>query len=123
MDIQQRLKNSLQLLPAMSGLTHDFYRYPARFPATFAREIIHEFSQRGDCVFDPFMRGGTAIVEALASGRSAVGIDINSLAHFITTVKTTPLKFTDLQTVIQWAQHFHVQRLRSVSQALQRWQW
>jgi hypothetical protein len=44
---------------------------------------------------DPFMGGETVIVEALASGRSTVGIDINSLAHFITTVKTTPLSQED----------------------------
>jgi hypothetical protein len=52
---------------------------------------------------DPFMGGGTSIVEALASGRSAVGIDINSLAHFITTVKTTPLGQGDYEDIIHWA--------------------
>lgn len=105
-DIQRRLYSSLQSLPTVSGLTHEFYRYPARFPATFAREVIHQFSQVGDCILDPFMGGGTAIVEAVASGRSAIGVDINSLAHFITTVKTTPLHPRDKDAIFQWAQYF-----------------
>lgn len=37
------------------------------------------------------MGGGTTIVEALAGGRRAIGSDPNSLATFITRVKTTPL--------------------------------
>jgi hypothetical protein len=34
------------------------------------------------------MGGGTVIVEAVALGRKAIGIDLNSLAHFVATVKT-----------------------------------
>ena len=40
-------------------------------------------------MYDPFMGGGTTIVEASALGRRAVGTDINSLAVFLTEVKTT----------------------------------
>lgn len=37
------------------------------------------------------MGGGTAIVEGLAEGRLAVGVDLNPLAHFVTCVKTAQL--------------------------------
>ena len=40
------------------GLTHNFYRYPARFSPVFARTIIERFSEPGDVVLDPFMGGG-----------------------------------------------------------------
>ncbi len=80
----------------VSGYTHNFYRYPARFSPLFVREVIRQYSRRGQVVLDPFMGGGTAIVEAMAMGRRAVGVDLNSLAHFVTTVKTTPLTKVDL---------------------------
>jgi hypothetical protein len=50
--------------------------------------VIKEFTQPGDWVYDPFMGGGTTLVEAIASGRHAVGTDISSLSVFISRVKT-----------------------------------
>lgn len=73
----------------VSGLTHNFYRYPARFSPKFVRAAIESFSEPGDLVLDPFMGGGTTVVEALALGRNAIGTDISSLAVFIAEVKTT----------------------------------
>jgi hypothetical protein len=69
-----------------------------------AREIINQFSLPGDIVFDPFMGGGTSIVEALAAGRQAIGIDINSLAVFVTKAKTTPLSPRDEILILGWTQ-------------------
>lgn len=48
------------------------------------------------------MGGGTTIVEAAASGRLAVGTDLNELAHFVTRVKTTPLSDQDVSEVRRW---------------------
>jgi DNA modification methylase len=69
----------------------------------FARAAIEAFSQPGDLVLDPFMGGGTTLVEALASGRGAVGTDTSELAAFISHVKTTPLSEHDLGVVHSWA--------------------
>ncbi len=49
------------------------------------------------------MGGGTTIVEALASGRRAVGIDIDSLAAFVTETKTLNLKDTEVTAIRRWA--------------------
>jgi hypothetical protein len=87
----------------ISGSTHNFYRYPARFSPLFVREVIRQYSSHGHTVIDPFMGGGTTIVEALSLGRKAIGLDINSLAHFVTTVKTTPLSENDLSVLEKWS--------------------
>jgi len=84
------------------GSTHTFYRYPARFSPQFARAVIERFSQPGDCVLDPFMGGGTSIVEALRTGRAAIGIDLNALACFVASVKTTPLSENDHDRILHW---------------------
>ncbi len=89
----------------VAGHTHSFYRYPARFSPQFARAAIDFFSRPGDTVLDPFMGGGTAAVEALVSGRRFVGCDINSLAAFVTRVKTTPLTKPDADLLAAWAKN------------------
>jgi len=85
------------------GLTHSFYRYPARFSPLFARTAIKAFTQPGDLVLDPFVGGGTTLVEACVLGRHAIGADISELAVFVTRVKTTPLSDEDLSTIHGWA--------------------
>src|SRR5437764_15353798 len=75
----------------VSGWTHNFYRYPARFSPRFAAAAIQCFSKPSELILDPYMGGGTAVVESIAAGRRVVGNDLNSLAAFITKVKTTML--------------------------------
>ena len=87
----------------VKGLTHGFYLYPARFPPEIARSVISNFSRPGDAVLDPFMGGGTSIVEGLAQGRRMLGVDVNALAHFVTSVRTTPLSSADKTMLLEWA--------------------
>jgi len=74
---------------ASASSTHGFYHYPARFSPEIARAVIEACTAPDDWIMDPFMGGGTTVVEALAAGRRVAGIDINSLAHFIAAVRTT----------------------------------
>ena len=87
-----------------SGSTHHFYHYPARFAPAVAREVINGFSSKGDWVLDPFMGGGTTIIEGLALGRKLIGIDINALAHFVTSVRTRPISSEDEEVIRRWGQ-------------------
>lgn len=87
----------------VSGITHNFYRYPARFSPEFASTAINQFSKPGDLIFDPYMGGGTTLVEAMTSGRKAIGSDLNSLAVFVAKVKTTPLKPGEIKNIREWA--------------------
>ena len=107
-DAQNRLVELLQSRHPVEGFTHNFYRYPARFAPEFAREVIMQFSSEGDCVLDAFMGGGTTIVEAISTGRTALGTDINPLAHFVATVKTTPLSSRDQERILVWAEGLSV---------------
>ena len=87
----------------VSGLTHDIYRYPARFSPVFARAAIELFTEPGDTILDPFLGGSTSLVEALASGRHAVGTDINQLSIFLGRVKTLLVSEKDLESLRVWA--------------------
>jgi len=82
---------------------HSFYKYPARFSPSFAREAIKAFTEVGDTVVDPFCGGGTSLVEAISLGRRAAGFDISSLAVFLSRIKTTPLSVHDTREILLWA--------------------
>ncbi len=87
----------------VSGTTHTFYKYPARFSPLFARAAIEIFTSPGDVVLDPFMGGGTTLVEGCLAGRYVIGADINELAVFLAQVKTTLFSTYDLTAVYNWA--------------------
>jgi DNA modification methylase len=87
----------------VEGLTHCHYKYPARFSPEFVGATIEALSDPSDVVLDPYMGGGTTIVEALARGRQAIGCDLNSLSVFVTKVKTTTLSHRDTFELTEWA--------------------
>src|SRR5689334_12828291 len=99
----ERLLEAINFTGVVSGLTHDFYRYPARFSPLVARAAIECFTKPGDTILDPFSGGATSLVEGLALGRHAVGVDISRLAVFLANVKTLLLKPHDLDAVMDWA--------------------
>lgn len=87
----------------VGGLTHGFYKYPARFSPTFAREIIRAFTSVGDACLDPHVGGGTTLVEAMALGRLGLGVDISTLAEFVSETKTTVYSPHEIKALEQWA--------------------
>jgi len=102
-ELFERLSGAAQDQSRISGFTHNFYRYPARFSPRFAATAIEQFSAHGDLVLDPYMGGGTVVVEAAARGRLAVGNDINSLSSFLAKTKTTPLNEGEIEAIRRWA--------------------
>ena len=77
-------------------LTHNVFRYPAKFHPPVARALVELASEPGDTVLDPFCGSGTTLVEALAAGRNAVGTDVDPLAAFVAGAK---VKRHDLRAV------------------------
>lgn len=101
---------------------HEFYRYPARFSPEFARAAITSFSSRGDAVLDPFVGGGTTLLEAMRLGRRGFGADVNELATFVTAVKTTPLSEVDFILLRRWIRILpEILELKGPAPSLDRW--
>jgi hypothetical protein len=107
-----RLKLAVKTKENVQGLTHNFYKYPARFSPKFVKEIIHQFSKPGDVILDPFMGGGTTLVEALACNRHSIGFDINPIATFVAKTKTTLLATEDLEEVGEWIDYVLQKRIK-----------
>jgi hypothetical protein len=52
-------------------------RHPQRTLPAVAAQAISRYTQPGHTVFDPFVGGGTTVIEAIYAGRRAVGADID----------------------------------------------
>lgn len=101
---------------------HEYYRYPARFPPAFAGAAIDAFTGPGQLVLDPFVGGGTTLVEARLRSRPAVGADLNPLAAFVSSVKTRPLSDRSLEAVLDWRDQLRQQPPQAGSEdSLGRW--
>jgi hypothetical protein len=68
-------------------LTHGFHSYPGRMHPVIARRCMEHYTSKRDVVLDPFCGSGTVLIEAVAQGRDAVGVDLNPLAIRLATVK------------------------------------
>jgi len=60
------------------------HKYWARKPHNVVAEYIKHYSKGGDIVLDPFVGSGVTALEALKSGRKAIGLDLNPMSIFIT---------------------------------------
>ena len=78
-------------------LTHYLFRYPAKFHPPVARKLIEEFSDQGQLILDPFCGSGTLLVEAVQSGRNAIGLDVDPVATFVSRVKTLSIAVSPLE--------------------------
>ena len=69
--------------------THVIHTYVAAMIPGLARKLIDMYVPTGGAVLDPFCGGGAVLVEAIRSGREAIGRDINNLAVLVSKAKTT----------------------------------
>ena len=74
---------------------HGIHTYVAAMIPQLARRLIENYAPADGIVFDPFCGGGAVLVEAVNSGRPAIGRDINPLAILIAKAKTTPVNVLD----------------------------
>ena len=73
------------LKPAGTDIMAEFYRDHGNDPDT-----------KGKIIIDPFMGGGTTIVEALRLGCKVVGIDLNPVAWFVVKTQVEPVDLPSL---------------------------
>ena len=98
------LIDAIQDRKLISGSTHTFYRYPARFSPRFVEAALNVFTEPGEIIFDPFVGGGTTLVEAMRVGRKSIGTDLNSLGVFVSQAKTTMYTDTDIEVIRKWVE-------------------
>jgi 16S rRNA G966 N2-methylase RsmD len=67
--------------------THGFHAYPARMHPDVARNALAAFGKPRTRVLDPFCGSGTVLVEALAAGLGATGVDLSALAVRLARIK------------------------------------
>jgi len=71
-------------------LTHDFHAYFAAYPPELVSRLLKKYSQEGETLLDPFMGGGTAIVEGFVGRRRTIGVDISPFSRLMASVKVRP---------------------------------
>lgn len=69
--------------------THGLHTYVAAMIPQLALRLIDRYAPPDEPVLDPFCGGGSVLVEAVCSGRPAIGRDVNELAVLISRAKTT----------------------------------
>lgn len=62
-----------------------------------SKELFYQRHNLGKVVLDPFMGGGTTIVEALRLGCKVIGVDIHPVAWFATKKAIEPVKLDELE--------------------------
>ena len=67
------------------------HKYFARRPWNVFREMITHYTELGEIVLDPFCGGGVTVVEALKLGRKVIGVDVNPLATYVTSMEVRPV--------------------------------
>lgn len=113
--------SAIQDKKQVSGLTHNYYKYPARFSPTFSNSAIETFTEPGELVLDPFVGGGTTLVEASCLGRRSIGVDISKLATFISLVKTTPLNNDEINYINDYKEQIDQVSIYSNGQKSNKW--
>jgi 23S rRNA G2445 N2-methylase RlmL len=91
--------------------THAIHTYVAAMIPALARKLIETYVPPGGSVLDPFCGGGAVLVEAISSGREAVGRDINNLAVIVSKAKTTHIESEHISKmgaqVLEQAKHYN----------------
>jgi hypothetical protein len=86
---------------------HGFHSYPARLHPLTARRFVEKLSAPRALVLDPFCGSGTVLIESLALGRRAAGVDANPLAIELTWLKTRGATRPEAESLVARAEEVH----------------
>jgi len=78
------------LKPAGTDIMEEFYK-----------DHTHDPDTNGMVILDPFMGGGTTVVEALRLGCKVIGIDLNPVAWFIVKTEVEPVDAEQLKAAFE----------------------
>jgi adenine-specific DNA methylase len=74
---------------------------PTDLMEEFYKDHTDDPDTAGKTVLDPFMGGGTTVVEALRLGCKVIGIDLNPVAWFIVKTEVEPVDLESLQSAFE----------------------
>lgn len=77
------------------------HKYWSRKPGNVVRSIIERHTSPGDVVLDPFAGSGVTLIEAVLSGRRAVGVDLNPIAVFLTQTSIADVDLRELEAAFR----------------------
>ncbi|MCJ7720307.1 MAG: hypothetical protein MUO36_02445 [Candidatus Hadarchaeum sp.] len=80
---------------------YKMHRYFARRPWSVFRSLVEHYSNPGSIILDPFCGGGVTVVEGLRLGRKVIGVDINPLATFITSMEVIDVDLEELKDAFE----------------------
>jgi 16S rRNA G966 N2-methylase RsmD len=75
------------------------HKYFARRPWNIFSDLLSHYSSEGDIVLDPFCGGGVTVVEALKLRRKAIGVDVNPIAAYVTTMECAPADLFEFRSL------------------------
>ena len=84
----------------------------------FYKDHTHDPDTNGIRILDPFMGGGTTIVEALRLGCHVTGIDLNPVAWFIVKTEVEPVNIEDLKMAFKRLEERRTSNGKSVKEEL-----
>jgi tRNA G10 N-methylase Trm11 len=85
----------------LGRLTHHLFRFPAKFHPPVVRQLIRDYTEKGETILDPFCGCGTLLVEASVLGRDSIGIDVDPLSVFVTNAKVHALRRASIETTTE----------------------
>src|SRR5439155_17140050 len=94
------------LLGALKPLPTDEKGNPTKSGADvimdeFYKDHTNDPDTNGKVILDPFMGGGTTVVEALRLGCKVIGIDLNPVAWFIVKTEVEPVDLDALKSAFE----------------------
>ncbi len=91
---------------------------PGRAKKSAANRLLRRFyecnSLKGLVVCDPFMGGGTSVVESLKFGARVIGVDIDPVAWFVTKMEVEPCNVRRLQAAFEVVHRAIADELRAM---------
>ena len=85
---------------------HSLHPYPARMIPQISKRAINLWTREGDTVLDPFSGCGTTLLEAIISGRDAIGIDNNPVACLISNSKIVKYSKNEIEILNNFLDSF-----------------